>query len=130
MASLPIGATPAFGAGAIRSAPCTVCITGTFTTSTGAFTQSGEPVHEYSLSNFTSGVATLTFPTSLSFLSGRGEHDVADASPANTRSLKVRNVNYAAGTASVYLVKDSDGTTDTTHTVGTGLLRLVLTTGD
>lgn len=129
-AVLPIGAVPAFGAGAIRGGPCLVSILGTFTTSTGAFAASGEPNREYSLSSFTSGVATLTFPKHLSYLSGWGEHDAAASSPANTRSLKVRGVNLAAGTASVYLVLDSDGTTDTSHTIGTGLLRLNLITGD
>ncbi len=130
MATLPIGAKPAFGAGAIAAGPCAVAIAGTFTTSTGVFVASGEPNREFSLSSFTSGIATLTFPKWISYLSGWGEHDLADASPANTRSLKVRTVNYAAGTAAVYLVKDSDGTTDTSHTIATGILRLNLITGD
>lgn len=128
--SLPIGATVAHGAGAVRKDPAFVCIQGTFTTSTGVFTVSGEPLKEYSLGSFTSGIAPLTFPKHLNYLSGWGEHVVADASPANTRSLKVRSVNLAAGTASVYLVLDSDGTTDTTHTIGTGVIRLNLLTGD
>jgi hypothetical protein len=128
--SRPIGARPFSGGGAVRKDGTLVCIQGTFTTSTGVFAASGEKLPEYTLGSFTSGIAPLTFPKHLSYLDGFGSHAAADASPANTRSLKVRAVNLAAGTASVYLVLDSDGTTDTSHTIGTGVLRLNLITGD
>lgn len=128
--SRPIGARPFSGAGAVRKDGALVTIQGTFTTSTGVFAATGEPLDEYSLGSFTSGIAALTFPKHLSYLDGFGSHSAADASPANTRSLKVRAVDLAAGTASVYLVLDSDGTTDTTHSIGTGTLRLNLVTGD
>ena len=121
-------ATPAFGAGP-GGAMTRVIITGTFTTSTGAVAITSAPTG-YSLGSFSSGIATLSFPKSLGHLSGRGELAIADASPANTRSLKVRTVSLSAGTASVYLVKDSDGTTDTTHTIGTGAFRLMLDVTD
>lgn len=129
-ASLPIGAVPAFGAGALRGGPCIVAIQGTFTTSTGVFAATGETNREYSLGSFTSGVATLTFPKSLTFLFGQGEHNTDNSSAASRFYLRVATVDYTLGTATVRLIKESDGTTDTTHAAATGTLKLVLTTGD
>jgi hypothetical protein len=128
--TLPIGATPASGAGAVRKDPCTVCIQGTFTTSTGAFVATGEPLAEYSLGSFTAGVAALTFPKHLTFLHGFGTHNTDSATEALRHHLEVRNVNYAAGTAVVRLVRADYNTEDADHSAPTGTLKLVSITGD
>lgn len=116
---------PVSGGGALETGANVGSIVGTFTTSTGAFSQSKGP-KGFSLGSFTSGVATLSFPTSLSYLSGRGAHDADSATAANRRSLVVTAVDLSAGTATVRLALDSDGSTDTSHTIGTGTLRLDL----
>ena len=127
---MPNGSTQAFGGGAIRKDPCTVCIQGTFTTSTGVFTATGEPNREYSLGSFTAGVATLTFPKHLSFLHGSGTHNTDSATEALRHLLTVRNVDLAAGTAVVRLIQEDDASEDADHSAPTGTLRLVLFTGD
>jgi hypothetical protein len=127
---LPVGATPAFGAGAVRSGACMVAIQGTFTTSTGVFAATGETLREYTLGSFTSGVATLTFPKHLSFLHGWGEHNTDNSSAASRYRLRVVTVDLAAGTASVRIVRESDGATDTSHAAPTGTLKLLLWTGE
>jgi len=129
-ATLPIGATPAFGAGAVRGGCTIVAIQGTFTTSTGAFAATGEPNREYSLGSFTAGVATLTFPKHLSFLHGSGTHNTDSATEALRHLLTVRNVDLAAGTAVVRLIQEDDASEDADHSAPTGTLRLVLFTGD
>jgi hypothetical protein len=126
---LPIGAAPAFGGGAIRKDPAIVCIQGTFTTSTGAFAATGEPIKGYSLGSFTAGVATLTFPKSLTFLHGFGTHNTDSATEALRHHLEVRAVDYAAGTAAVRLVQADDNSEDADHSAPTGTLKLVLITG-
>jgi len=126
---MPNGSTPAFGGGAIRKDPCVVCIQGTFTTSTGVFTATGEPVNGYSLGSFTAGVATLTFPKDLTFLHGFGTHNTDSATEALRHHLEVRNVSYSAGTATVRLVQADDNTEDADHSAPTGTLKLVLITG-
>ena len=126
---MPNGSTQAFGGGAIRKDPCTVCIQGTFTTSTGVFTATGEPVSGYSLGSFTAGVATLTFPKDLTFLHGFGTHNTDSATEALRQHLAVRNVSYSAGTATVRLVQADDNTEDADHSAPTGTLKLVLITG-
>ena len=126
---IPFGSAPGLGGGAIRKDPCTVAIQGTFTTSTGVFAATGEPLSGYSLGSFTSGVATLTFPKDLTFLQAFGEHNTDNSSAASRYSLRVVTVNYSAGTASVRLVRESDGATDTGHAAPTGTLRLVMVTG-
>ena len=126
---LAIGATQAFGAGAIRKDPQIVCIQGTFTTSTGVFTATGEPISGYALSDFTAGVAELTFPKSLTFLHGFGTHNTDSATEASRHLLTVRGVDYAAGTAVVRLIQEDDATEDADHSAPTGTLRLVLVTG-
>lgn len=127
--TLPIGASQAFGAGALSGGPCTVAIEGTFTTSTGAFAATKAP-REYSLSSFTSGVAALTFPKHLRFLFGLGQHNTDNSSAASRYSLRVATVDLAAGTAVVRIVRESDGATDTSHAAPTGTLKLLLWTGD
>jgi hypothetical protein len=121
-------ATHAF-ASAPGGAYSRVVITGTFTTSTGVVSSVVAPPG-FSLGNFTSGVATLTIPKSLGHLSGRGYFDVDSSTAANRRSLLVNTVAISSGTANVRLVKDSDGTTDTTHTIGTGAFYLTLDVTD
>ena len=128
--SLPIGAVVSHGAGAMRSGPCVVALQGTFTTSTGVFAATGESLKEYSLSSFTSGVATLSFPKHLSFLAGWGMHDTDNASAASRFTLRIGTVSLSAGTAVVRLIKESDGTTDTSHAAPTGTLKLALWTGE
>lgn len=127
--SLAIGATPAFGAGAIRKDPQIICIQGTFTTTTGVFAATGEPIKGYSLGSFTSGVATLTFPKDLTFLYGTGHHNTDSATEASRFNLQVRDVSYALGTATVRLTLASDDTEDSSHAAPTGTLKLVLFTG-
>ncbi len=124
-----IGATPAFGAGAIRKDPTTVCIQGTFTTATGVFAATGEPIKGYTLGSFTAGVATLTFPKDLTFLHGFGTHNTDSATEALRHHLEVRAVDYAAGTATVRLVQADDNSEDADHSAPTGVLKLVLITG-
>ncbi len=126
---IPPGSNIAFGGGAIRKDPCTVCIQGTFTTSTGVFAATGEPVKGYSLGSFTSGVATLTFPKDLTFLHGFGTHNTDSATEALRHLLTVRAVDYAAGTATVRLIQEDDASEDADHSAPTGVLRLVLVTG-
>jgi hypothetical protein len=106
-----------------------VVITGTFTTSTGVVSSVVAPPG-FSLGNFTSGVATLSFPKSLGHLSGRGSFDIDSATAANRRSLLVNTVALSSGTATVRLVLDSDGSTDTTHSIGTGAFRIALDVTD
>ena len=129
-AVLPIGATPAFGAGAVRGGCTIVAIQGTFTTSTGAFAATGEPNREYTLGSFTAGVATLTFPKHLSFLWGVGSHNTDSATEALRHNLEVRGIDLAAGTATVRLVQADDDSEDADHSAPTGTLNLVLFTGD
>lgn len=126
---LPIGASPAFGGGAIRKDPAIVCIQGTFTTSTGVFAATGEPISGYSLGSFTAGVAALTFPKDLTFLHGFGIHNTDSATEASRFKLDVRDVSYADGTAVVRLVRVSDDAEDSAHAAPTGTLKLVLITG-
>jgi hypothetical protein len=114
---------PVSGGGALETGANVGSIIGTFTTSTGVFTQTKGP-KGFTLGSFTSGVATLTFPTSLSYLNAWGQHDTDSATAANRRSLRVGTVSLSAGTATVRLILDSDGSTDTSHTIGTGTLRL------
>lgn len=128
--TLPIGATPASGAGAVRNSPCLVCIQGTFTTSTGVFAATGEKLQEYSLGSFTSGVAPLTFPKHLSYLDGFGRHNTDNSSAASRFALRVVDVSLTAGTANVRIVRESDGATDTSHAAPTGTIKLNLITGD
>ncbi len=126
---LAIGATPAFGAGAIRKDPQIVCIQGTFTTTTGVFAATGEPIKGYTLGSFTAGVATLTFPKDLTFLHGFGTHNTDSATEALRHHLEVRAVVYADGTAVVRLVQADDNSEDADHSAPTGVLKLVLITG-
>lgn len=130
--TLPIGATPAFAAGAMKGGGCVVPLVGTFTTSTGVFTASTavESQKEYSLGSFTLGLATLTFPKNLAFLFGHGEHDTDNSSAASRYYLRVGSVNLAAGTATVRIARESDGATDSTHSAPTGTIKLMLWTGD
>lgn len=121
-------AKPAFGAGP-GGALTRVVLTGTFTTSTGAVTMTSAPPG-YSLGSFTSGAATLTFPKSLGFLGGRGEFDLDSATASARRSLLVKTVALTSGTATVRLVIDSDGSTDTSHTIATGAWRLAIDVTD
>lgn len=121
-------ATPAFGTGP-GGALTRVVITGTFTTSTGAVSSVVAPPG-FTLGNFTSGVATLSFPKSLGHLSGLGAFDLDSATAANRRTLLVNTVSLTAGTATVRLILDSDGSTDTTHTIGTGAFRIALDVTD
>lgn len=123
------GASPAFGAGALDDSCTIVGIQGTFTTSTGAFTATRTPTG-YSLGDFTSGVATLTFPKHLTFLQGWGIHNTDSATEAERHLLTVRDVDYSAGTATVRLIQEDDASEDADHSAPTGTLRLVLFVGD
>lgn len=124
----PPRATHAFGAGP-GYAYTRVIITGTFTTSTGVVSSVVAPPG-YSLGSFTSGVATLTIPKHLGHLSGRGYFDVDSATASSRRSLVINTIAISSGTAKVRLVLDSDGSTDTSHTIGTGAFYIALDVTD
>jgi len=128
--SRTIGARPASGAGAVAKDCQIVGITGTFTTSTGVFAATGETCREYTLGSFTAGVAPLTFPKHLTFLSGFGYHNTDSATEAARHRLTVRAVNLAAGTAVVRLTQEDDDSEDADHSAATGTLFLTLFTGD
>lgn len=121
--------SPAFAAGAIENGGSLGVLFGTFTTSTGAFSQTKAP-RGFTLGSFTSGVATLTFPKHLSFLFSFGHHNTDSATEALRHSLVVRDVDLALGTATVRLVQDDTEAEDADHSVATGVLKLILIYGD
>lgn len=121
--------SPAFGAGAIANGPTLGALYGTFTTSTGAFSQTSGP-SGFTLGSFTSGVATLTFPTHLAFLFAFGHHNTDSATEASRFELKVRDVSLTLGTATVRLCLSSDDSEDAAHAAPTGVLKLILVYGD
>jgi hypothetical protein len=123
------GASPAFGAGAVDGGCAIGALYGTFTTSTGAFSQTRGPAG-FTLGSFTSGVATLTFPTHLKFLYAFGHHNTDSATEAARHSLVVRDVDLTLGTATVRLVQDDSEAEDADHSVATGILKLVLIIGE
>jgi hypothetical protein len=123
------GSVNCWASGALRTGGNYGVLTGTFTTSTGAFSQTSGPAG-VTLGSFTSGVATLTIPKTFGFLDGWGKHAADSATAANRRSLLLNTVDLAAGTAQVRLILDSDGSTDTTHSIGTGVLTLHLIFAD
>lgn len=120
---------PVSAGGALETGANIGTITASFTTSTGAVSVTKAP-KGFSLGSFTSGVATLSFPKSFSFLDGWGKHTTDSATAADRRSLLVNTVSLADGTAQVRLILDSDGSTDTSHTIGTGTLVLHLRYAD
>lgn len=122
------GASPAFGTGAVDGGLEIGAIYGTFTTSTGAFSQTRGP-KGFTLGSFTSGVAALTFPTHLHFLYAFGHHNTDSATEAERHSLVVRDVDLTAGTAVVRLVQDDSEAEDADHSVGTGILKLIIISG-
>ncbi len=121
--------SPGFASGAIENGGSVGALYGTFTTSTGAFSQTKGP-RGFTLGSFTAGVATLTFPTHLSFLFAFGHHNTDSATEAERHSLVVRDVSLTLGTATVRLVQDDSEAEDADHSVGTGILKLILIYGD
>lgn len=119
------GAAPARGAGAIRSLT-TVGIE--FTAASEAVTVvSGKGQKGFTLGDFSTGVATLTFPKQLSFLAGVGHVNTDNATASSRQDLIINNVSYTNGTATVRCVDSGSGATEA---IADGTYRLVLSCGD
>lgn len=122
------GLSPARGGGALRLGCAIIGLRYTFTTGTGVVAVlQGHP--QFLLSNFTAGLAVLTFPKSLAYLTGFGEADQDSATPASRQSLIIRAVNRTLGTANVRFSLDGDGT-QPNNTAATGEIRLTLFVGE
>lgn len=120
------GATPARGAGALKEGCNIVGLE--FTTASEVVSMvSGKGQTGFSLGNFSTGVATLSFPKHLKFLAVSGYANTDSATPANVQKLVVSNVSYSAGTATVRCV---DAVTEATEAIANGTYRLVLFVGE
>jgi hypothetical protein len=120
------GASPARGAGALAGGLSVVAIE--FTTTSEAVTVvSGKGHEDISLGDFSTGVATLTFPAHVKFLSAIADANTDNATASSRQDLLVRTVNYTAGTATVRCVDSASGATEA---IADGTYRLTLLMGE
>jgi hypothetical protein len=119
------GAMLLFGAGALTKGQ----IAGLeFTAASEVVTEvSGKWHSAITLSDFATGVATLTFPKHFKFFAGLGFVNTDNATASSRQALLVNNVDLSAGTATVRCVDSSNGATEA---IGNGTYRLVLAMGE
>ena len=99
-----------------------------FTTSSEAVTVvSGKGQRGFTVGNFSTGVATLTFPDHISFLAGVGHANTDSATAGSRQVILVNNVSYANGTATLRCTDGADGDTEA---IANGTYRLVLQCGE
>lgn len=83
-----------------------------YTVSSGTVTAVKAPAG-WSLGNFTTGVAALTFPTDLDFVFPfEGSDDTDNASATSRHRISTKTISTTAGTAVVRSLDDNDGTTE------------------
>lgn len=122
---MPIStASPARGAGALSQGCYHVGMT--FTTSSEAVTETlGQT--GFSVGDFSTGVATITFPKHFKFLAGVCHVNTDNASAASRQNMELRNINLSAGTATLRVTDSASGATEA---AANGTYRLVLTCGE
>lgn len=98
-----------------------------FTTdgSGGVTVKQGEWDSRFSLSDFASGVSTLSFPKSLSVVFGHGETETDSATPGSRQSLTVKGQDYTAGTAVVRCVDEVSRAAESAVSITGSLLLFV-----
>lgn len=83
-----------------------------YTVSSGAVTAVRVP-SGWSLGEFVSGVAALTFPADIDvFFPLEGQEDTDSATASSRHRLLTKDIDVAAGTAAVRSIDDNDGTTE------------------
>lgn len=83
-----------------------------YTVASGVVTAVKAPAG-WSLGDFTSGEADITFPTDLDvFFPLEGHEDTDNASATSRHRLLTKTIDVAAGTAAVRSIDDNDGTTE------------------
>ena len=83
-----------------------------YTVSSGTVTVVKAPAG-WSLGNFSSGIAALTFPKHYAeMFPFTGQENTTNASATSRHKLETKTIDVAAGTASVVCTDDNDGTVE------------------
>lgn len=118
------GAAPLFGAGALKNKNAELVML-EFTTSSEAVT-SVKGQNGFTVGDFSTGVATLSFPPVYDSVCGIGVVNTDNATASSRQELLVNNVDEAAGTATLRVVDSGSGATEA---IGDGTYHVVLFCG-